>query len=93
MTEHTPGPWRMAKHPPESAGIVVSKTGHAVALVWEKEDAALIAAAPEMLAALRGLLAEFDKFSRYGSPIARAANEARTLARAVIARATGGSET
>ena len=36
-------------------------------------------------AALRGALAEWDKFARYGSPIARAANERINTARTALA--------
>jgi hypothetical protein len=54
--------------------------------------AALEAAAhtTDLLDALKGMIAEFDKFSRYGSPIARDANEAMRHARAAIAKAEGG---
>jgi hypothetical protein len=46
-------------------------------------------AAPALLAALQNLVAECDKSIRYGSPIARDANEAMRAARAVISRVTG----
>lgn len=49
----------------------------------------LIAAAPTMLEARRGMLREWDKLTRYGSPIAKAANERVAFARAAIAAATG----
>lgn len=41
----------------------------------------------ELLACLQGMLAEWDKFARYGSPIAKAANERVNAARAAVARA------
>jgi phage-related minor tail protein len=34
--------------------------------------------------ALEGMLAEWDKFTRYGSPIAKAANERVAFARTVL---------
>jgi len=43
-----------------------------------------IAAVPQMVEALVLLLAEFDKFSRYGSPMAQGANEARATAEAAL---------
>jgi hypothetical protein len=41
----------------------------------------------EMLAALRGMLMEWEKLSRQGSPMAKAANERVNAARAAIAKA------
>lgn len=41
----------------------------------------------ELLIALKGMVAEFDKFSRLGSSIAQNANEARHYAIILIARA------
>ncbi len=52
-------------------------------------DALLCAAAPEMAEALEGMLAEWDKFTRYGSPIAKASNERVNFARAALAKARG----
>jgi hypothetical protein len=46
----------------------------------------LCAEISRLRAALKDLLAEWDKFSRYGSPIAKAANEAVTKARAALER-------
>ena len=38
----------------------------------------------ELIRALEGMLIEWDKFSRYGSPIAKAANERVNFAREVL---------
>lgn len=46
-----------------------------------------VTAFDETLATLKGLLAEFEKFSRYGSAIAHEANESMRAARAAIAKA------
>jgi hypothetical protein len=43
----------------------------------------------DLLAALKAMVAEFEKFSRFGSPIAMAANEAMRAARAAIRKADG----
>jgi hypothetical protein len=95
MSKHTPGPWRVVGGTEVRAGgtIVcntadyrVPKPDHeAVAL----PDAALIAAAPDLLAALQALTAEYEpnlKTFALNAP-RRAIWE---NARAAIARATGG---
>lgn len=82
-TKHTPGPWRvdvwkysMATPPRECPTIVAEKDAIAeVFALWCPDDreaerianAHLIAAAPELLAALEGLLAEMDSY-QYGKP-------------------------
>lgn len=43
----------------------------------------------ETLLALEGMLAEWDKFTRYGSPMAKAANERVNYARRAAAKARG----
>jgi hypothetical protein len=52
-------------------------------------NARLMAAAPDLLRALEGMLAEWEKFTRYGSPIARDANENARFAKVVIAQIEG----
>lgn len=52
-------------------------------------DARLIAAAPTMLEALKGMRAEWEKLTRYGSPMAKAGNEAVQAMNAAIALAEG----
>jgi hypothetical protein len=47
--------------------------------------------AAQLATALEGLLMEWDKLTRYGSPIAKAANERVTFARAVLAKARANS--
>ncbi len=58
-------------------------------LKLRQRERRLADAAPDLLAALKAMVAEFDKFSRYGSPLARDANEAMRAARAAIAKAEG----
>jgi len=41
-----------------------------------------------LVAALQGMIIEWDKLSRYGSPMAKAANDLVNNARAAIAKAT-----
>ena len=88
MNKHTPGPWRVVEdRVPSSLEVYAGKT--AIAECWRRADveteianARLIAAAPELLAALKACL---EKGSRWHpcDPIVQAA-------RAAIANATGG---
>lgn len=88
MAPHSSGPWEIDE---TETSISIKSGRNTVAYIGiarnDYDNANLIVAAPEMLAALRGMVAEFDKFSRYGSPIARDANEAMRHARAAIAKA------
>jgi hypothetical protein len=60
------------------AEVMVDGTHHEV--IYVSDDARTKA----LEKALRDLLAEWDKFSRYGSSIAKAANEAVSKARALM---------
>ena len=68
MTQHTPGPWTIEQIIPEGEPQFWPIAGphtFKVADVYLSEiDARLIAAAPEMLDALKELIAEFDEESR-----------------------------
>lgn len=68
MTKHTPGPWSASKHgTPDYApqyGVYAGDSARDHVIVMgpnAQADAALIAAAPEMLAALAELVAEADE--------------------------------
>jgi hypothetical protein len=81
MTKHTPGPWQLHGAPGDDAWDVVSSSGESVAEIAvphgkvserTKANATLIAAAPQMLEALRPFaeaLAEGEKVS--GDTLAR----------------------
>lgn len=101
-SKHTPGPWRIG-----DAGRTVfgppngNPSPQTVASVTHKANARLIAAAPEMLEALRGMLAtvergEADSRGRAMWTIregaTRAYCDALDAARSTIAKATGGSD-
>jgi hypothetical protein len=85
---HTPGPWVIAPHPSINAGddwrtVVTLERGiFGPRYVGEAllSDALLIAAAPELLAALRNIVMNDD-----GSPIAHIM---ASIARTAIAKAT-----
>ena len=94
--KHTPGPWTIFSaranvalgSPVESE--IRSADRHVVARLgvirdWQQGDAALIAAAPELLDALR----ELANAHSYDSPI-KLRKAAYLQARAAIAKATGG---
>jgi hypothetical protein len=51
------------------------------------EKIALRSRQAELLGALKGMLAEWEKFTRYGSPLAKASNENVARAQAAIKRA------
>jgi len=82
--KHTPGPWR-ADDGPALSYDVVDPTGECVAQCWHRGNAALIAAAPQLLAALEAILATPPGTDPV--EIVRADD----LARAAIAAAKGGA--
>lgn len=55
MSAHTPGPWRTYFN----GWGICDDSGH-IASAESKEDARLIAAAPDLLTALKRMLQEFD---------------------------------
>lgn len=85
MTAHTPGPWHWA-----GDGILVNDDGDEVIAsgidLYDSPDARLIAAAPELLAALR-LLCE-EAVIMFG-PVAAARSPGLGCARDAIAKAEG----
>jgi hypothetical protein len=99
MTQHTPGPWNVEKC--RYGFAVYAKTGDAVVKTEDVEgrygaidneaDARLIAAAPELLAALEGM-EKWASSIHDGYPPSTASIAAapyREAARAAIAKATG----
>jgi len=88
---HTPGPWTLATAHDARVILVNDRNGNAVGeLVYSDTrnpaDARLIAAAPDLLAALRTMMREYECL-RYEQP--ERWPEAAKAARAAIARATG----
>ena len=86
MSGYTPGPWAAPKGFPSE---VERQDGKTVASCWH-ENATLIAAAPELLQALRALVAIPENTSPFGGEIQDDRLE-RTFdnARAAIAKAEG----
>jgi hypothetical protein len=90
MSKHTPGPWKIASRPRKSFAsgkLMYRVDGPEIISDYEdwgytKESARLIAAAPELLEALKALLSLHDDPMPYDAATTRAA------ARAAIAKAT-----
>ncbi len=92
MSKHTPGPWRLEKCPCDwekcnqyFAGPVRCDGR------YEESDARLIAAAPDLLAALEELVSRRERAgSTHGTRNADGSDGRYARARAAIARARGG---
>lgn len=76
MTKHTPGPWTADG---EDSDWEINFNGISIAEVYDEADARLIAAAPDMLAALEAVEADYIKA------------DLRVIVRAAIAKAKGAS--
>lgn len=74
-TTHTPGPWTVSQ---PSGNYITAPTGGIAALTYgaTKADAHLIAAAPDLLAALENLTVLFDRIDRSGATNKAAYNDA-----------------
>jgi hypothetical protein len=62
--KHTPGEWYSRNSGPDShnqAMIASEATGATVAIVYDRKDAPLLAAAPDLLTALRDVVSAFDR--------------------------------
>ena len=98
MSAHTPGPWSAEPTDTDGHVLVVDEQDVSVCRVyqqphdtWQAADtAALIAAAPDLLAALRSADAWVAQY--HGTPGHDAAAQSMSrVIRAAIARATGGA--
>jgi hypothetical protein len=92
--KHTPGPWRVGGHPRDNSGTAwheiltdADEFGPSYVCQAMEQDARLIAAAPDLLAALRMAVARIEVANAEGNPILSAW---LADARAAIARAEGG---
>lgn len=89
MSAYTPGPWRIANT--ESALLQINdQDRRSVAQVWDwpemQANAALIAAAPELVEALQAFEAWIQS-ADYGMPAEHRLDKARELSRAALAKA------
>lgn len=56
--QHTPGPWYVASRKESRQGLIISETtGANIAVTYDSRDAELVAAAPDLLHALRRIAA------------------------------------
>ena len=60
MTTHTPGPWTQIVYAGDQHTSIVNSEKTHIAAVNKKNDAALISAAPDLLAALQGAIDTAD---------------------------------
>lgn len=96
-TKHTPGPWTTEEGPENGIAIIADNVVLATMPEWpakqaeQTANALLIAAAPDLLDALRWLLEIVEKCDAAGIPIAGAleGRSSQSAARAAIAQATG----
>jgi hypothetical protein len=90
MNKHTPGPWWFSA---AEEGYYVAGVGDKeLTNLIQKEDARLIAAAPELLEALKMSYAETMEYIKTNHLSGAENNSWLVLARAAIAKATGETE-
>lgn len=93
--KHTPGPWEVRHDDAEKVeandgeGVAVMSGGHR-GTVERAANARLIAAAPELLAALR-IIAEWDPAASPNEPGGMSIMDAIDIAQAAIRKAEGGA--
>jgi hypothetical protein len=95
MSKHTPGPWTVERGRDRTHPYGIMGDGFDLARCVDVNDAALIAAAPDLLAVLaevEPLLAVLDQNSIGHNGYARSVREALMNVRAAIAKAQGESE-
>ena len=96
MAEHTPGPWRVKYHEssPDQIAAVVSDHDLVCAMSIDgNANARLIAAAPELLAALEQTITRFERCMVQAGSDPEFARAATQAARTVIATARGETAT
>lgn len=96
MNEFTPGPWRSGDHShevydPHSGETICTMGNTAFPSIFPEANACLIAAAPELLEALKGLLEHCAMVHKYWGDNSnqKQADSAIDKARAAIAKAEG----
>lgn len=80
---HTPGPWTLKQHGPNHFTLTGQAPG-LIADIHSDQDAALVRAAPDLLAALQAILEVDHPDADYLRMVSRAKN----IARAAINKAT-----
>ena len=88
VPKHTPGPWGSEKIHPGGEWLVYKAMNLPVAKVLHAEDSALIAAAPEMLAALDAIEIALD-MGYHPAEVLQEGGAIRNAIKAAIAKAEG----
>ena len=102
MSAHTPGPWKVVRHPRiahvDSETSVGSGANGMASVAWltggrvgQEANARLIAAAPDLLAALEALVLAAPDSDAWSVAATRELRAARDLAEEAIAKARGGA--
>lgn len=90
MSAHTPGPWECIEHKPYRSYTVQNTGRQRVATVEHAEaDARLIAASPDLLAALRAAADILETAGSGEPPLRQTCVRYAAAARAAITKATG----
>jgi hypothetical protein len=84
MKTHTPGPYPLTVTNVDDFFVIITNQGNHYAKTFDPAAASLISSAPELLAALKSLVDDFERI--IGRPI-----EAEHEAKAAISKATGGA--
>ena len=92
MSKHSAGPWRVAlsnfKLGPQGGRDILNQHGPIARKVFWEDDARLIAAAPDMLEALKEWAEAFDSFAEGGEQLTRLGDRTRRT-KDLIAKAEG----
>ena len=96
MSKHTPGPWKLSvdgcNAENNRANVIEGADGSLIVYGNANDsDARLIAAAPELLEALIGLLSDIEEYQSINL-LGGSSNHWQITAHAAIAKATGGME-
>jgi hypothetical protein len=73
---HTPAPWHKCNTSNDQGLIIQENTGENIAVTYEAKNAALVAAAPELLEACKAALSALESHQAYDKdmrPVLRAA--------------------
>ena len=93
-TQHTPGPWRIGTTPPNGEQTIGTQQGLMVAVATTgantptEANARLIAAAPDLLEALKACIPHLERDDHHTDALSRERPH-YAAARAAIAKATG----
>lgn len=87
--QHTPGPWIVFVGADDFAVLPAGRLGEVAGGIANTHDASLIAAGPDMFAALKTLLRKFENCSRSHGNDDEVIADATAFARAAIAKAQG----